>query len=584
MFPRHVLSILLIIVISCVSVSAQESAAPPATPPKIDPELKKKAIDLLVALAGQLGTLQSAENRARIGANLADSLWDYDEKQSRALFMFVAENVKEGLAVESSQDANVQHTFEVFMKLRTNTIQRLAQHDPELAYNFLKATPGRTTQMGWETFGEESMTEAELARLIAARRPELGLEMGRKLLNDGLRNNLSPLVVDLYKKDKSVGVTLHQEIVRTLRGQEFDWGTRAFLLQLVSQYPPEMLKEETVRDLLDVVIATGVEHGCRSKSTDTVDPVCISIGETLPVLQKIDSVRTKQFSHLAQVSSDDSSESDLGDSEDVAELVEFANKNPQMAGELLRMEMSRAAANGDVERARQLAEGFKGDPGVKATLMKWIEKTESWSVMNEQMMGQLEKELGKLELPLQKFQLLIYVANQVSMKKDSASVLKLLNRANSVAESMKPGLEQTRAQLDLAKMYCVEKNGRCFELAAAIVDRLDDLVATASKLDGYDNRYLRDGEWTMTAEGGVGSALTSLALDAGYYAWADFDRAVELSGRFSRPEIRMMSQLKLAQGILAGPPARPAYGSPIPEQPILNVPMRMNRDSGFVIY
>jgi hypothetical protein len=36
----------------------------------------------------------------------------------------------------------------------------------------------------------------------------------------------------------------------------------------------------------------------------------------------------------------------------------------------------------------------------------------------------------------------------------------------------------------------------------------------------------------------------------------DFDRAVSLAAQFDRQELRMMAQLKLAQGILAGPKAR----------------------------
>ena len=88
----------------------------------------------------------------------------------------------------------------------------------------------------------------------------------------------------------------------------------------------------------------------------------------------------------------------------------------------------------------------------------------------------------------------------------------------------------------------------------ALVPKLNELVTAAAKLDGYDNRYLRDGEWNMTAEGNVGSILTLLAQNAGYFAWYDFDRAVSLSSQFERSEIRMMAQLKLAQGILAGRP------------------------------
>lgn len=47
---------------------------------------------------------------------------------------------------------------------------------------------------------------------------------------------------------------------------------------------------------------------------------------------------------------------------------------------------------------------------------------------------------------------------------------------------------------------------------------------------------------------------TRLANNAPYFAWCDFDRAVNAAAQFDRNEIRMMAQLKLAQGILDGRP------------------------------
>jgi len=63
----------------------------------------------------------------------------------------------------------------------------------------------------------------------------------------------------------------------------------------------------------------------------------------------------------------------------------------------------------------------------------------------------------------------------------------------------------------------------------------------------------------MTAEGGVGSLLTGLAQNAVYFGWCDFDRAVALTSQFERREIRLMAQLKLAQGVLDGPPKKPLF-------------------------
>jgi hypothetical protein len=121
---------------------------------------------------------------------------------------------------------------------------------------------------------------------------------------------------------------------------------------------------------------------------------------------------------------------------------------------------------------------------------------------------------------------------------------------------MRPGREQIEAQMTLATVYCWEKSDRGFEIMETIMPKINELVAAASKLDGYDNRYLRDGEWNMGGAGSVGSLLTGLSQNAVYFAWCDFDRALSVNAQLERPELRLMGQLKLAQSVLAGPPKR----------------------------
>jgi len=88
------------------------------------------------------------------------------------------------------------------------------------------------------------------------------------------------------------------------------------------------------------------------------------------------------------------------------------------------------------------------------------------------------------------------------------------------------------------------------------------LVGAAAKLDGYETHHLRDGEWNMSAEGPLGMLFTGLAQSAPYFAWCDFDRAASVAGQFERPELRLMAQVKLAQGILAGRP-KPPWNAPV---------------------
>jgi hypothetical protein len=112
-------------------------------------------------------------------------------------------------------------------------------------------------------------------------------------------------------------------------------------------------------------------------------------------------------------------------------------------------------------------------------------------------------------------------------------------------------------------MYCSLKSDRGFAIMESLMPKLNELVAAASVLDGVDNNYLRDGEWTMTSAGGVGSLLTQLAQNAKYFVDLDFDRSVALATQFERPELRVMATSKIAQAVLSNQPSPAAIQTPL---------------------
>ena len=93
----NVLSLLIIVTLCSANTLAQQTDSTAPAKETADAALRDKAFDLLESLAGQLSTLQSAENRARIGANIAESIWNHDEKRARQLFALVQDDIKSGL-------------------------------------------------------------------------------------------------------------------------------------------------------------------------------------------------------------------------------------------------------------------------------------------------------------------------------------------------------------------------------------------------------------------------------------------------------------------------------------------------------
>jgi len=110
--PRSPFLALIVTFFVCISLANGQSASK-TNSDSAKEELREKAFKLLETLADQLGSLQSAENRARIGSNIAGSLWPHDEKRARAVFAAVEDDIKFGLQPRET-GVRGQQTFVVF--------------------------------------------------------------------------------------------------------------------------------------------------------------------------------------------------------------------------------------------------------------------------------------------------------------------------------------------------------------------------------------------------------------------------------------------------------------------------------------
>src|SRR5690242_21888638 len=85
-----------------------------------DEALRQKAYKLLDSLAAEFGSLQSAENRTRLGSNIAMSLWPHNEAKAREIFATVTKEIKAELEYEGNdQDRYLARPN--FLKLREDT-------------------------------------------------------------------------------------------------------------------------------------------------------------------------------------------------------------------------------------------------------------------------------------------------------------------------------------------------------------------------------------------------------------------------------------------------------------------------------
>src|SRR6185369_11514672 len=173
---KSILIIAILALLLCPVARAQDK---PQTP---DAARREKAVELLQSLAAQLPTLQSAENRARIGANIADSLWAHDEKRARALFIGIEDDINWGLHGREIKNPRDDYSSIVFTQLRNDIVTRISKYDGELALDFLRATAPNDEKLPRAVVERERDFELKLATQIVERNPDLALKIGRQSL------------------------------------------------------------------------------------------------------------------------------------------------------------------------------------------------------------------------------------------------------------------------------------------------------------------------------------------------------------------------------------------------------------------
>jgi hypothetical protein len=568
-YSHKSLIVLALGIVLFASISGRAQAQQDKTPPTKEEiaALREKAFKVLDTVAGQLTTLQSVENRARMGANLVDSLWEHDEQRARSLLRVVQEDIKSELQKRDLDgEARYDVRFQVFLKLRRDTIERIAKYDGQAAYDFLKVTePVFENQEPYEYRENEDGLELRLAKQIAANNPDMALKIGRESLRSSMNTDVLRVLGRLNRKHKEQAHVLYKEIVEKLPDADFveAWNVREFTQSLVRTYEPPDVDETLYRQLIGILVSKALEKGCTNKPAGEEDEradFCQWVASTLARAERYDSriPRIKHWSHgeneqwtLAVVYEE---AQELLQERAYDQVEALTAKYPQLQAGIYEQAIYRAMYAGDVDHVRKMIDRLPADnPERRQMLLAQIERMEEKPVIDEAKLTEIDAALKEIPAGKKRAESLMIAASQLSSI-DRKLGLKFLDQAAEHIETLQPGKEQTQARLFLAMLYCQHKNDRGFSMMESLLPKLNELVDIAVKLDGFDTNYLRDGEWNMSASGGVGEILTRLSERAGFFAWSDFDRAVSLASQFERPEIRLMAQLKLAQSILSGPP------------------------------
>jgi hypothetical protein len=543
------------------AVSAQDDATETRGSQTPAPASEKKAVDLLRTISEQIGSLHSLANRVRSESAIAGLLWTRDEKRSRALFKSAADDLAEMITNMDYSDPEIYQQISSINQLRQELVNRMAQYDPEAALSLLRATRMQTADGRTKWIGDtETSMELQLAGLIARQNPARTMELARAALPKGVSYALISLLTNLQQRDPKLAQSLYKEMVAQVKDEDLDhnYELAEAAWNLLNFQPPQA-NEDTYRELIGTLINAVLSITPDNQSgINIAQNVYNQLQSAIPLIEKYAPARAtalRQWSQNAERTFDPGirmyQELNRAQNGTVDDILALA---PRYSGELQSQIYQQAAwkafSSGDVVRARQILNDFISDPIQRRQMLANFDSQSMETAISETRIDDVRRLAGRLKNIEQRIQIMSRLAANLAAKGDKTGALSLLNEAKTAADSAPQGPGQMSAQLQLARSFAALDPDQTFGIVQPFIGRVNELTAAAAVIDGFDTRYLSEGEWVATRYSNLGNVVNNLNLTLALLARLDFDRARSLADQIQRPELRLAAQLEIARGAL----------------------------------
>lgn len=576
-------------------VSAQTETKPAAAEKKSDvaPEVREKAVKLLATLSGDVQQFAAPENRIKAQVLTADLLWQDDEKTARQLFQNALNdllNELSRLGNVSEDDSNASYTERYAVgQLRQKYLLTLGKRDPQAALaalQSLRQVPAAKTE--YDPLKDDEL-ELQLASAIAKADPQKGFEVAVKALSSvGINYNTMTTLKDLYKNNPEYGAKFARELLAIVKNSKVRPATNLnsnvaaniavgvtassraetpIEMSLVAQFirtAEELnkmalrgkekkqlaLTESEMRELADFIAQTASRQQVEIYSIGTAMPVITKYSPT--AAQLIRRKLTAEQARLLETYSDSGAYEDSAEKtvqELVAEaeaLKDEASRNSRYA-EAVR----KALEKNELEEAVKIGEKIKDKEGY-SYLFDEIKNQTPLIKARRGDTAEVRRMLADIKSDDEKVTALTELVIAVAANGDKESAGKILDQANQFLPPQvkrKPSLDVT---VKIANAFAVVQPERAFSLLETSIAQMNELIAAGILIDEfYEYQTMRNDEVLFDTMERQGLLHTPNAVGLiKNLATADFERTVNLTNRFTRPEIRVFARLKMAEALL----------------------------------
>lgn len=497
-------------------------------------------------------------------------------------------------------------------QLRQELVLAAARHDAQLAYQLLamtkpaaspQVTDGRTPR---PQFNAEDNLEQQLLGRIAALDPKLAAQNADQMIEKGqFPRSLTEVINNLYKQDPDAAAKMGDRTVKKLQTTNLLTNVEAAsLAQMLLMRGPRpsgtpnaanptlipVLEQGPYTELLASVVdialkATppNLQNNQRGQAQRARPAVVSGSGPNIVRTGVTDAQREQQAAWRllaglqialplieqyvpakAAVVRQKLTESGMGPNSpfNMAQslsamqgnptsdtLIQAASTAPQQAQTRLYQQAAiKALEEGNIDRARQIATDHL-QANARDSIMQRINFRELSLKGENARLDEIRQTIARLQSDNEKLNMLIQLAHETRQTNPKLAN-QLLEEARQMTNRPAANYEQFDQQLKVARAFSTVDPARSFEVLDPGISQLNELVAAAAILNGFEINIFRDGEMSLQGGGGLTAMVQRFGRELGSLAEKDLDRAETLAGRFQYTEARIMARLAIVQGLL----------------------------------
>jgi hypothetical protein len=550
--------------------------------------VKAKGLALLNELEEPVQQIRSPQNRIRTQLQIAQMLWEADEKRALKYVSDAITGLKELLATADVSNPRYASQYQMWSQLRYEIIHMLGPRDPDAALDIIRSTavvnpygdPREVTQQNAEL-------ELWIADQIVAKDPDRTLQVARRTLKSRYSPGLVGTISQLRMKNAELAAQLASEIAEKLINEKLLKNNEAASLAIGllrfgrpprrrsspapqldgAAAPVSVLGDDQYRSLLQKVLDEALSFSqppsqAYSPERDAawnmlnalqslgVDLEAMTNGSSAAVEKKLTEMnRTNQYGGFPP------EYQNVLATSPVDAALEAIEKAPQEQREQLYLQLAnREANNGDLARAKQIISERIKNPYQRSNSLMNLEQQEIYRALSKGKAEDALRTVSVLRTPRERAMQLAQIAGQLGLGQKRATAISLLEQARGL---LAPSVEaqdqdQMRALFEIARAFGKYDPKRSFEILDPLIDQLNELCTAARTMEGFGPEYYEEEELNLQNGSSVAGAATQLANVMGTLATVNFERARAASDRLRLPEVRLRAYLEIAQQTIQG--------------------------------